>query len=138
MITLQLKNKHLYFALESIWNDLDYRFKYQINQLAMANDDDEYEQKIEVNRETIAKIIQSVNLKPQGISREINPEMFIAVQTQIQALVQQGNEEAIEIAQDMASPKKSLMIYVTDTNGTFTSAGWWGYNGTTWKLILAE
>lgn len=102
MITLQLKNKHLYFALESIWNDLDYRFKYQINQLAMANDDDKYEQKIEVNRETIAKIIQSVNLKPQGISREINPEMFIAVQTQIQALVQQGNEEAIEIAQDMA------------------------------------
>lgn len=102
MITLQLKNKHLYFALESIWNDLDYRFKYQINQLAMANDDDEYEQKIEVNRETIAKIIQSVNLKPQGISREINPEMFIAVQTQIQALVKQGNEEAIEIAQDMA------------------------------------
>jgi len=102
MITLQLKNKHLYFALESIWNDLDYRFKYQINQLAMANDDDEYEQKIEVNGETIAKIIQSVNLKPQGISREINPEMFIAVQTQIQALVQQGNEEAIEIAQDMA------------------------------------
>ena len=101
MITLQLKNKHLYFALESIWNDLDYRFKYQINQLAMANDDDEYEQKIEVNRETIAKIIQSVNLKPQGISREINPEMFIAVQSQIQALVQQGNEEAIEIAQDM-------------------------------------
>ena len=81
---------------------LDYRFKYQINQLAMANDDDEYEQKIEVNRETIAKIIQSVNLKPQGISREINPEMFIAVQSQIQALVQQGNEEAIEIAQDMA------------------------------------
>lgn len=102
MITLQLKNKHLYFALESIWNDLDYRFKYQINELATANDDDDFEQKIEVNRETIAKIIQSVNLKPQGISREINPEMFIAVQTQIQALVQQGNEEAIEIAQDMA------------------------------------
>ena len=38
----------------------------------------------------------------------------------------------------IASPKKSLMIYVTDTNGTFTSAGWWGYNGTVWKLILAE
>lgn len=102
MITLKLKNKHLYFALESIWDNLDYRFKYQINQLAMANDDDEYKQKIEVNRETIAKIIQSVNLKPQGISREINPEMFIAVQSQIQALVKQGNEEAIEIAQDMA------------------------------------
>ena len=41
-------------------------------------------------------------------------------------------------ASAIASPKKSLMIYVTDTNGTFTSAGWWGYNGTIWKLILAE
>ena len=41
-------------------------------------------------------------------------------------------------ASAIASPKKSLMIYVTDTNGTFTSAGWWGYNGTVWKLILAE
>lgn len=118
MITLQLKNKHLYFALESIWNDLDYRFKYQINQLAMANDDDEYEQKIEVNRETIAKIIQSVNLKPQGISREINPEMFIAVQSQIQALVQQGNEEAIEIAQDMA---KATLANTEMLNAKITS-----------------
>lgn len=118
MITLQLKNKHLYFALESIWNDLDYRFKYQINQLAMVNDDDEYEQKIEVNRETIAKIIQSVNLKPQGISREINPEMFIAVQSQIQALVQQGNEEAIEIAQDMA---KATLANTEMLNAKITS-----------------
>ena len=41
-------------------------------------------------------------------------------------------------ASAIASPKKSLMIYVTDINGTFTSAGWWGYNGTVWKLILAE
>ena len=41
-------------------------------------------------------------------------------------------------ASAIASPKKSLMLYVTDTNGTFTSAGWWGYNGTIWKLILAE
>ena len=41
-------------------------------------------------------------------------------------------------ASAIATPKKSLMIYVTDTNGTFTSAGWWGYNGTIWKLILAE
>ena len=41
-------------------------------------------------------------------------------------------------ASAIASPKKSLMIYVTDTNGTFTSAGWCGYNGTVWKLILAE
>ena len=41
-------------------------------------------------------------------------------------------------ASAISTPKKSLMIYVTNTNGTFTSAGWWGYNGTIWKLMLAE
>jgi hypothetical protein len=30
------------------------------------------------------------------------------------------------------------ITYVTDTNGTFTSSGWWGYNGTVWKLICAD
>lgn len=40
-------------------------------------------------------------------------------------------------ASAIASPAKGLMLYVTDTNGTFTSAGWWGYS-TSWKLILAE
>lgn len=38
----------------------------------------------------------------------------------------------------IASVPKGGMCYITDTNGTFTSAGWWGYNGTVWKLILAE
>lgn len=38
----------------------------------------------------------------------------------------------------IASVPKGGMCYITDTNGTFTSAGWWGYNGTIWKLICAE
>ena len=41
MITLQLKNKHIYFALEAIWGELDYRFKYQINQLVSEDDEDD-------------------------------------------------------------------------------------------------
>lgn len=40
-------------------------------------------------------------------------------------------------ASAIASPAKSLMLYVTDTNGTFTSAGLWIYT-TSWKLIIAE
>ena len=42
MITLQLKNKHIYFALEAIWAELDYRFKYLINQLVSENDEEDY------------------------------------------------------------------------------------------------
>lgn len=35
----------------------------------------------------------------------------------------------------IASPATGLLIYVTDTNGTFTSTGWWGYNGATWEKL---
>ena len=101
MITLQLKNRHIYFALESIWTELDYRFKYQINQLVAENDDDDFLQTIQVDRATLNQILISVNNKPQGVAREINPEMFMAILPQVQALAVGGNQEAIEILSDM-------------------------------------
>ena len=101
MIEVQLKNKYIYFALEGVWNELDYRFKYQINQLVTANSDDEYIQTIQVDKPTLGIILNSVNNKPQGCSREINPEMFMFILPQIQALANLGNEEAISILQGM-------------------------------------
>ena len=101
MITLQLKNKHIYFALEAIWGELDYRFKYQINQLVSENDEEDYLQKIQVDRTTLNQILISVNNKPQGVAREINPEMFMAILPQVQLLATGGNQEAIEILSDM-------------------------------------
>ena len=41
-------------------------------------------------------------------------------------------------ASAISTTSRKLIIYVTDTNGTFTSAGLWMWNGTTWKLILAQ
>lgn len=107
MIILQLKNRHIYFALESIWAELDYRFKYQINQLVAENDADEYLQTIEVDRSTLNQILVSVNNKPQGIAREINPEMFLSILPQVQALAAGGNQEAIDILTDMQSATAS-------------------------------
>ena len=66
MITLQLKNKHIYFALEAIWTELDYRFKYQINQLVSEDDEEDYLQTIQVDRATLNQILVSVNNKPQA------------------------------------------------------------------------
>ena len=83
MITLQLKNKHIYFALEAIWAELDYRFKYQINQLVSEDDEEDYLQTIQVDRATLNQILVSVNNKPQGVAREINPEMFMAIRAGI-------------------------------------------------------
>lgn len=101
MITIQLKNKHIYFALEAIWTELDYRFRYQINQLVTDNDEDDFLQTIQVDRATLNQILVSVNNKPQGVAREINPEMFMAILPQVQALAAGGNQEAIDILADM-------------------------------------
>ena len=101
MIELQLKNKHIYFALEGVWTELDYRFKYQINQLVAENDEDDFLQTIQVDRAALNQILVSVNNKPQGVAREINPEMFLSILPQVQALAVGGNQEAIDILTDM-------------------------------------
>jgi hypothetical protein len=38
----------------------------------------------------------------------------------------------------IATPAEGLLIYVTDIGGTpfdFTTKGWWGYDGATWKKL---
>jgi len=35
----------------------------------------------------------------------------------------------------ISSPAEGLLIYVTDTNGTFTAKGWWGYDGAAWQQL---
>lgn len=114
MITLQLKNRHIYFALEAIWTELDYRFKYQINQLVTENDEDDFLQTIQVDMATLNQILVSVNNKPQGVAREINPEMFLTILPQVQALAGGGNQEAIDILTDMKA--------ATATNDTLKNA----------------
>ena len=155
---LQFKNKHIFFALGDIWEMLNYKLKFQINEIVTVNEDLETLQDVEFSRNDLELIISSVNNRPQGIAREINPEMFMAIHggtknvgigtltPNASAILDlESTTKGLSIptmtsaqASAIATPKKSLMLYVTDTNGTFTSAGWWGYNGTIWKLILAE
>ena len=85
---IQLKNKHIFFALGEIWEVLNYKLKFQINELVTADSDLETMQEVEFNRDDLQLIIGSVNNKPQGMSREINPEMFMAILPQVQAIVQ--------------------------------------------------
>jgi len=35
----------------------------------------------------------------------------------------------------ISSPAEGLIIYVTDTNGTFTAKGWWGWDGAAWLKL---
>lgn len=38
-------------------------------------------------------------------------------------------------ASAIASPAEALLVYVSDTNGTFTAKGWWGYDGSAWQKL---
>lgn len=38
-------------------------------------------------------------------------------------------------ASAISSPAEGLMLYVTDTNGTFTTKGWWGWDGAAWQKL---
>jgi hypothetical protein len=38
-------------------------------------------------------------------------------------------------ASAISSPAEGLLVYVTNTNGTFTAKGWWGYNGAAWEKL---
>jgi len=35
----------------------------------------------------------------------------------------------------ISSPAEGLIIYVTNTNGTFTAKGWWGWDGAAWVKL---
>jgi hypothetical protein len=90
-------NRHIAFAVESIWENLNYKFKYQLNQLMTANSADDYVQTVEVPEEIMIQIYKSVTNKPEGISSGINHQMNLALFEQIQPLanleqVQQGAE----------------------------------------------
>lgn len=38
-------------------------------------------------------------------------------------------------ASAISSPAEGLLVYVTDTNGTFTAKGWWGWDGAAWQKL---
>lgn len=38
-------------------------------------------------------------------------------------------------ASAISSPAQGLMLFVTDTDATFLSIGWWGYNGSAWEKL---
>lgn len=98
---IKIKNKHVYWATESCWNALDYRFKAQINTLVTENSEDEFEQTLSINKETFVQVMNAVNSQPQGIALAINPELYDSLKAQLVTAAQQGDVEALEITQAM-------------------------------------
>lgn len=107
---LQLKNKHIFFALGDIWEVLNYKLKFQINELVTKDSDLETVQEVEFIRSDLELVISSVNNKPQGMSREINPEMFMAILPQVQKIVQDEIKDGWKLNDEKDNYTEAMLV----------------------------
>ena len=111
-------NKHIFFALEGIWQQLDYRFKYQINQLITANPDDDYIQTVEVDADTLIAIYRDVSAKCEGVAKVINQEMQDSLQPQLFAI---ANMEAVLAGTEQPNEAATALIGIGQVNDSNTA-----------------
>lgn len=100
-MTIKINNRSIFYAICSIWESLNYKFRYQVNQLVTANSDDEHIQDLDIDVQTFAQIMRAVNNQPQGIAKDINKELYDSLVMQIGALAQTGDSEAATIIEMM-------------------------------------
>ena len=104
---LNFKNQHIFFALESIWPNLDYRFKYNLNALVAANDADDYVQTIDVPEDILIQIFKAVSAQPEGVAAFINQEMLASMQPQIMAA-----SNIADVMAGTAAPNEAARILI--------------------------
>jgi hypothetical protein len=91
-MVINVKNQHIFFALEGIWDNLDYRFKYQINQLVSANNGDDFVQQVDVTDTILIAVYRDVSSKPEGVAKAINQSMQEELLPQLE---DQSNMDAV-------------------------------------------
>lgn len=88
---LKFKNKEIYFALESIWNELDYRFKTQINSLVNINSLDDFEQEIEVSVSILMQCYKAISSSAYGCTTDMAEVLLESLRNQLLAKANIGD-----------------------------------------------
>lgn len=95
---LNLKNKNIFFCVESIFEQLPLSFKVQLYNKVTINSELETIQSIEISPALLATVYKEVSSKPEGISSSINKELKDFIMPQIIEKVGTNDAEAIEAA----------------------------------------
>ena len=82
---LQFTNKQIFFSLESIWNQLDYRFKTHINQLVTANSDEDFIQNITVDVPTLMQCYKAMSSGTYGCTTDMAEILLDSLRDQLLA-----------------------------------------------------
>lgn len=64
-----------------------------------------------------------------------NPRARVLINSTNQGFMPPKMTAAQASAIAVVAGDEGLMLYVTDTNATFTSKGWWGWSGTVWEKL---
>lgn len=102
---LKFKNQHIFFALESVWHELNYKFRYLVNSLVTENSDDNYVQDIDVPATELLKIFRAVSSQPEGVAAFINHDMQESLIPQLQAVANMA-----DVLKKGADPNEAAVI----------------------------
>lgn len=84
-MNLKFTNKQIFFTLDSIWANLDYKFKYYINQLVTANSDEDFEQTLDVSIEILMKCYRTMSNSPYGFTTDMAETLLESLRNQLLA-----------------------------------------------------
>ncbi|MFT3679420.1 MAG: hypothetical protein QM791_04055 [Ferruginibacter sp.] len=116
-MVLQFTNRQIFFAVESIWPTLNYKFKFLLNEKVAANQADDFVQTIDVPENVLIDIYSAVTAKPEGVSSGINHETNQALLSQLMPL---ANLAAVQAQTEEPNEAARILIAVDKINNQNT------------------
>lgn len=105
---LKFKNADIFFAVESIWDKLNYKFRTLLNLLVTANADPEFVQEFDIPATTLVQIFATVNTQPEGVAASTNKEMLTVLIPQLMAA---SNMDAVNNQAPSSDPMATRLTY---------------------------
>ncbi len=104
---INIKNQHLYYAVETAWSAFNYKMKFTINALIASNDDSEYVQTIDISEADFALLFRAAANQPEGIASNINHDIMNSLFPQ---LYEASNMN--EVTMNEAPPNEASRILI--------------------------
>ena len=105
---LKFKNAHIFFAVGSIWDSINYKYRGVLNTLVAANPDDEFVQEFDIPAQTLVQIFATVNTQPEGVAASTNKEMLSVLIPQLQSA---SNMDAVNNQAPSSDPMATRLTY---------------------------
>lgn len=84
-MNLLFTNKQIFFVLESIWSELDYKFKYHINSIVSINSEEDYQQTVTVSVENLMKCYKAMSSGAYGCTTDMAEVLLESLRDQLLA-----------------------------------------------------